>query len=483
MNGFSSGLRLTGLDDFITPSQACTMPVKSVKKAETTKGVISMEDDGSYLQISEEGNNMGLETAKITLNDCLACSGCITSAESVLVTAQSQEEFFSRLAEKQKYVFVVSISPQARTSLAAYFGLSQHDTHMKLVAFFRELGINYIFDTSFSREFSLIEATREFIARYRASDSKSKLPMLASSCPGWVCYAEKTHPEVLPYISSTKSPQQIMGTLVKTYFAEKIGKQPHEIYHVSVMPCYDKKLEASRSDFQKEDIRDVDCVLTAGEILEIIQKRGIDFCGLMHDNVALQQIEKRFSNVRDEGIVEGVPGGSGGLVEYLFRYAAKELFGVSVTEFNYKVGRNKDSKTLTLQVEGKPALQFATAYGFRNLQNVIRRLKKSSPLHFVEVMACPSGCLNGGGMIRPTSPETPKALVTRLRKIYADQTVKYPDTDQSRTVWCLYKEWVGDSPYSIRAKELFHTQYHGIEKTTSALSIHCLLYTSDAADE
>ena len=147
---------------------------------------------------------------------------------------------------------------------------------------FKNLGVEYIFDTSFSREFSLLESAAEFVARYKNSINLP-LPMLASACPGWICYAEKTHGEViLPYISTTKSPQQVMGSLVKNYFSQSIGLKGDNIYHCAIMPCYDKKLEASRDDFYNDILktRDVDCVLTSVEILDIIAQENIDFISL-----------------------------------------------------------------------------------------------------------------------------------------------------------------------------------------------------------
>lgn len=259
-------------------------------------------------------------------------SGCVTSAESVLITMQSQEELYGilktnreameqNLLEGHKTV-VISISPQSRASLAAKYGLSPLAVHKRLVAFFKQhLGVHHVFDTTFSRDLSLVESAREFVERYRRymanggeqieaamqeEDDKAaaaeeegsgrrrarrragkpadqpqqqqEMPMLASSCPGWVCYAEKTHGYVLPHITAAKSPQQMMGSLVKDYMATKASTSPSSIYHVCIMPCYDKKLEASRPDFFLEqfDTREVDCVLTTGEVEKMFEEQGLD---------------------------------------------------------------------------------------------------------------------------------------------------------------------------------------------------------------
>jgi len=421
MDNFSSALKLTDLNDFIHPSQMCIKPELITKKNHAKKANIQVKKDGLYLEMGSNGTTEVLESAKITLNDCLACSGCITSAESVLVTTQSTKEFLSSLQTIQNEVdinkrklSVVSISPQTRASIAAHFRLNALQAYRKLIYFLKTIGIDYVFDTSFSREFSLMEAAAEFIARKRKTID-APLPMLASACPGWVCYAEKMHGDfILPYISTTKSPQQIMGTLVKYYFGAKQGKTADQIYHVTIMPCYDKKLEASRDDFYNDLLhtKDVDCVLTSAELLDLINERTEDF-RLMPEPPILPL----FSNVSKEGNLFGNDGGgSGGYLEYIFKRAAKELYGVIVEKIEYQqTARNPDLKTVQLcvgdhlerafstllvtsspfecvKVNGNCVMSFAAAYGFRNIQNIVRKIKRDGfSYDFVEVMACPSG--------------------------------------------------------------------------------------------
>jgi iron only hydrogenase large subunit-like protein len=161
----------------------------------------------------------------------------------------------------------VSISPQSRASLAVRYNMDLETCTRKLCGFFKNyFQAEYVFDTTFSREFSLIESQKEFVERFR---NQSKLPILTSACPGWICYAEKTHGSfVLPYISSVKSPQQVMGSLVKDYLCRKVlDTTPDKMYHVCIMPCYDKKLESLRKDFYNEfhDSKDVDCVLSTSK--------------------------------------------------------------------------------------------------------------------------------------------------------------------------------------------------------------------------
>nr|XP_022317443.1 cytosolic Fe-S cluster assembly factor narfl-like isoform X1 [Crassostrea virginica]XP_022317444.1 cytosolic Fe-S cluster assembly factor narfl-like isoform X1 [Crassostrea virginica] len=478
-SNFSGALQLTDLNDFITPSQECVKPVKIDRKPGKV-AKIKIEDDGSYMEVAESGEQKKLQKAQITLNDCLACSGCITSAESVLITQQSQEELYNVLQENlrlqqtgevdKQRVVVVSLSPQSRASLATKYQLSSEEAHQKLSGFFKKLGVHHVFDTTFSRNFSLLESCREFVRRYYEGETnKTSLPMLASSCPGWICYAEKTHGSyILPYISSTKSPQQIMGSLVKDYFASKQGLTPNQIYHVTVMPCYDKKLEASRQDFYSDlyQTRDVDCVITTGEVDKMLEK----------ENVTLGQVEvdNSYSVMSglispDGGLRSHIGGGSGGYLEHVMRYAVSQIHGSSVENLQYKTMRNQDFQEVTVELEGKRPIKMALAYGFRNIQNIVQKIKRGKMTYdFVEIMACPSGCVNGGGQIRPTEGQTNNELLDRVKANYNSVACVQPDLWNG--VKEVYEDWLGGVD-TEKAQAMLHTQYHGVEKTASALNI------------
>ncbi|XP_064414796.1 cytosolic Fe-S cluster assembly factor narfl [Latimeria chalumnae] len=469
---FSGVLRLTDLDDFITPSQECIKPVKVEKKPGKSLAKIKIEDDGSYFQVTEDGGAQKLEKAKISLNDCLACSGCITSAESVLITQQSHEEFYrvlsqNKVADTSKKLVVVSVSPQSRASVAAKFNLSIEETARRLTAFFKNLGVHYVFDTTFSRNFSLLESQREFVQRFqRQTEDKQALPMLASACPGWICYAEKTHGNyIIPFISTTKSPQQVMGSLVKDYFGKLHNKTPDQIYHVTVMPCYDKKLEASRQDFFNTEYqtRDVDCVITSGEALKMLEEEG-----LCLSDVAPVSLDTMFNNRLEGEVLNHSGGGSGGYLEHIYKHAAKALFGVEVQEITYKTLKNKDFQEVTLEKGGITLLRFATAYGFRNIQNLVQKMKRGkSPYHFVEVMACPSGCLNGGGQIKEKSGSN-KDVLQSVEELYESVSTEIPE--ENPYVRELYDQWLNNAEPEMVHK-ILHTQYHAVEKMSTGLNI------------
>ncbi|KAI0785647.1 iron hydrogenase [Abortiporus biennis] len=475
---FSGALTLTDLNDFITPSQACIKPVEQSNKPEpkdpgAASTEIRVDSGGSYYEVSTDGfkkvdTKKKLETAEISLNDCLACSGCITSAESVLITLQSHTEVLNFLFQNPPptsvghTVTVISIAPQTLASLAASISSSSNATPVTLHQILQRvrvfcktvLGFDYVYDTTFARHIALLEHAQEFRERKNGSGA---LPMLASACPGWVCYAEKTHAEMLPFISRTKSPQQVMGTLVKEWFAKKWHKSPDQIYHVSVMPCYDKKLEASRQDFYNETYatRDVDCVITTGELELMMREKGWDLSISVDGEDNTGNSNDQLSLPRDGGgdednlyIPELInhPGTSSG--SYLH-----SLISLLVNDSSTSIEKNPldlsvrsirsadyEEYTLTERATGTVIFRGAKCYGFRNLQNVVRkvgreagvqvgrgaagrlggvrgrgvRVKKTTTAgdgvgtekgyDYVEVMACPGGCVNGGGQLRPPAP-------------------------------------------------------------------------------
>ncbi|GAQ90605.1 ferredoxin hydrogenase [Klebsormidium nitens] len=484
---WSGAVRVADLNDFIAPSQACVVNLKGQKQSEEEQqgqakdGLVQIQARKiDFPQVRKAATD---EAIKVSLHDCLACSGCITSAETVMLQQQSTDEFVQRLSSATQAV-VVSLSPQSRASLATHYGITPLQAFRKLTGFLKSLGVRAVFDTSCSRDLSLLESCQEFVDRYRkaAGNSATKqgeLPMLASACPGWVCYAEKTHGQhILPHISSTKSPQQVMGTLVKRHACYRLGLRPEDIYHVTIMPCYDKKLEAARDDFifavdpgggtgdsgqAGPRVTEVDSVLTSGEILDLLESRGVDFAALEEAPLDLM-----LSSVDEAGHVYGVRGGAGGYLETNFRHAARVLFGQTVEgPLQMKTLRNADFKEVSLEVDGKRVLHFAAAYGFRNIQNLVRKIKQGKcEYQFVEIMACPAGCLNGGGQIKPRKGQTAKDLIQHLEAAYLHE-VTVRDPADNPLVQELYRTWLG-GPYSENARSLLHTQYHERERTVTA---------------
>ncbi|GFZ03271.1 ferredoxin hydrogenase [Actinidia rufa] len=447
---FSATLRIGDLNDYIAPSQVCVVSLKGIKP---TPHKLHKSENAEKSRSAPDP--VQTDPVKISLKDCLACSGCITSAETVMLEKQSLDELLSSI-EKGKTV-IVSLSPQSRASLAVHFGLSSLQVFKKLTTFLKSLGVKAVFDTSCSRDLALIESCNEFISRYkRVSDDgscKSSLPMISSACPGWICYAEKTLGSyVLPYISSVKSPQQTMGSIIKQHICQKMFVRPDDVYHVTVMPCYDKKLEAAREDFVFEvesqggthentglKITEVDSVLTSAEVLNLIQSKSVDFRTLEESS-----LDKLLTNVNEEGHLYGVHGSSGGYAETIFQYAAKILFGKEIKgPLDFKIIKNSDFREV-------------------RLENIVRKIKiGKSDYHFIEVMACPSGCLNGGGQIKRKPGQSPRDFIQLLEMAYADN-VLVADPFKNPIVKSLYDEWL-DQSGSEKARKRMHTEYHPVE--------------------
>ncbi|TKA70513.1 Cytosolic Fe-S cluster assembly factor NAR1, partial [Cryomyces minteri] len=277
----SAILSADDLNDFISPGVACIKPIETLPKQRP-------EDASNAYEVTTEDRVAASNPppAQISLTDCLACSGCVTSAEAVLVSLQSHSEVLNTLNAYQELrlpwlagaadtrngiedgvkhtttqgkLFVASVSPQVRASLAATYGVTEREAgHMisQLLSGPQGLrsggqhgsGFTWVLDTNVIREAALVAAANEVTEALGPKSSGPKRPILTSACPGWICYAEKTHPHILPHLSQLKSPQALAGTLVKSVLAQRYGVSPDRVFHVAVMPCFDKKLEASREE-------------------------------------------------------------------------------------------------------------------------------------------------------------------------------------------------------------------------------------------
>ena len=521
---------LTDLNDYLGPSQVCIKPVDApampVNDAQTS---ISVED-GVYVETSTGSSRARttLETAQISLNDCLACSGCVTSAETVLIGMQSAEEVRQELQRKGDRVFIATISAQSVASLQTRLGRPYAVLWPQICLILRRMGFDLVLDISLARHLALRAHVREFRERKRAKmegvQGKPTLPMLASACPGWVCYAEKAHSDLLPFVAATKSPQQISGLLAKRVYgpehagASVTGSLPAplaSIYHVSVMPCYDKKLEASRSDFTSSDgVKEVDCVLTTGELHDLLVE---------HDFETYTPTEQELAVPRPHP----EPGSSSG--GYLFAI----LMDVYRTWMNdhpsstpaieQRTIRSSDYTEYLLRAEtGEVLFKGAVCYGFRNLQNLVRKLQRETgmkstrmgrglsrrgmdepPYEYIEVMACPGGCVNGGGQMRPDPEWKAAQEAEQAQAMQEGAPVQgWQGTDRRWVQLVEHAYWDGSalsdnvlgtvkealSPSALRtwletldksaaamehsfSESDFRTQYHGVEAQTNGLAV------------
>ncbi|XP_054312246.1 nuclear prelamin A recognition factor isoform X4 [Pongo pygmaeus] len=403
----------------------CTRKECSKKTKTDDQENVSADAPSPAQENGEKGEFHKLADAKIFLSDCLACDSCVTAEEGVQLSQQNAKDFFRVLNLNKKCdtskhkVLVVSVCPQSLPYFAAKFNLSVTDASRRLCGFLKSLGVHYVFDTTIAADFSILESQKEFVRRYRQhSEEERTLPMLTSACPGWVRYAERVLGRpITAHLCTAKSPQQVMGSLVKDYFARQQNLSPEKIFHVIVAPCYDKKLEALQESFPPalHGSRGADCVLTSGEIAQIMEQGDL--------------------SVRD---------------------AAVDTL-------------NKDFQEVTLEKNGEVLLRFAAAYGFRNIQNMILKLKKGKfPYHFVEVLACAGGCLNGRGQAQTPDGHADKALLRQMEGIYADIPVRRPES--SAHVQELYQEWL-EGINSPKAREVLHTTYQSQERGAHSLDI------------
>lgn len=492
---FSGSLILRDLDDFITPAQACTVPVKQKNRSEGQEQGVSANTEiridaaNNYYEVagpSSGGIENGvvgsantvpqpLQKAEISLNDCIACSGCVTSAEEILITLQSH-------LEVQKWIDsnppssspdhrkgILSISPQSLASLVASFPQldgSYISTRRMLrrIRSFLMANINGgwsgVWDTTFARHLSLIEHVKEYRERHARMAAKGKgkegdevlLPMLASACPGWVCFAEKTHGDLLGLISETRSPQAVMGGLVKDWWGKREGLRSSQIYHVTVMPCYEKKLEASRSDFQDQDlVRDVDCVITTAELSLLLRERGFEpLIAVDGEDDKANDVECPLPELLDH------PGtSSGSFLHTLIEAIQSDDGDGSHTLLHTRRIRGDDQVEYYIEDTRTREIIFKGAkfYGYSKLQTLVQAVSKQTglgkagkgrsagaskvsaamiarrkqktigdsattseedalmakfkakSLDFVEVMSCPGGCINGGGQMKPSAQQ------------------------------------------------------------------------------
>lgn len=398
---FSGVLKLTDLDDFITPSQECIKPVEIKKTSQGTGAKIKIESDGSYVHIDSTGGKSKLARVDISLTDCLACSGCITTAETVLINQQSHHEMLRIILNKHEEgykLIVFSLALQPVLSLAALYDLPPDVCLKKLTGFLKRLGVNLVVETGLAEDMALLEEQREFVSRYnRAKEGdKTALPMLASICPGWVCYAEKTKPQLLPHLSRSRSPQQVMGVLVKQVLAKQKQLRRRDIYHISLMPCYDKKLEASRSQFSSESVPDVNCVITPVELEVAIKELCLN--GLLEE--AEEEPDWPWALPPYPLLGRASGSGSGGYAYHVASHAADTYTPGECLPPTFTAVKRSDIEVAEITLEGK-LVRSAIATGFKNIQNVTNKIKRGKcDYDYVEIMACPSGCLNGGGQAR-----------------------------------------------------------------------------------
>ena len=383
---------------------------------------------------------------------CVSCGQCINVCPTGALTERDDTaKVWAALADPDKYV-VVQTAPAVRAALGEEFGLPiGTNVEGKMVAALRRLGFDKVFDTDAAADVTIVEEANELVERIQNGGT---LPMITSCSPGWVKFAELYYPEQLPHLSSCKSPQQMFGGLLKTYYAEKMGIDPAKIVSVSVMPCTAKKFEVAREEMNENGLADVDVSITTRELARMIDRAGIKFNFLPDE-----EFDDPMGQDTGAAVIFGA---TGGVMEAALRTANDWLTGTSndAVEF-HEVRGTKGLKEATYTINGME-IKVAVASGIANANYVMDQIKAgTAPWTFVEIMCCPGGCVNGGGQpIQPASVRNVFDIKAMRAKALYDQDagMALRKSHESPFVKALYEEYMG-SYGSHKAHEILHTEY------------------------
>jgi iron only hydrogenase large subunit-like protein len=553
-----SSVFISNVDDYLAPSQACVNPLFSESVNSEAAAAATAATEGVVVArkpIVRRGKRplatipaapVPTETAKVSMADCLACSGCVTTAETVLVEQHSLKTLHEIVAKKNDDALVcMTLSPASVADLLRHLQVSSNDSstvtiQRKLVTFLNvACQASLVVDGQVPLSWSLIEASREFVHCYRrhrqvsttvsttapapsiavsalqsqllgpkgpilvthetGRNDHSSLPLVSATCPALVCLVEKSHAAAVSHLASTKSPMSMAGAYYKHMLRST------DILHIAIMPCHDKKLEASRKDLAWNEIPDVDLVLTTTELLQLLgQTCGspkVDDMRTYLDGLEAAPMIKSLLDytigtvawVLDSTAPQQSSGpktsdfyaySSGGYADFIFQYACQELFSYTVPGGNVPwkavestqrqsartANRKRDYHHVTLyqhadgtystNADYKKVLSFCTAYGLQTMQRILQPFDKGefSPYDYIEAMACPSGCLNGGGQIRLSDREAPSE--TRMR-VASSQAMMEQSCQRQATSpgnMDIYNDRV--EPFGQEAQKLLHTRYH-----------------------
>ena len=406
-----------------------------------TVGALAEVGRGFNTHVGSTFNRSMFETT------CTFCGQCLSVCPTGALTEKSNIKEVWKLLESDKHL-IVQVAPAVRVALGEMFGRKPGESvEGEMVTALRNLGFDKVFDTNFAADLTIMEEANEFVQRL---NGKGKLPILTSCCPGWVNFMEQQFSDLIDIPSSCKSPHEMFGAIAKTYYAEKIGKKQEDIKVVSVMPCISKKYEAKRDELENEGYSDVDIVLTTRELGAMIKEAGIDF----------NKLEKSdFDNPMGESTGAGdIFGTSGGVIEATIRTAYDTITGEKLEKVEFEDLRGlKGIKQAKVDINGRE-IKIAVANGLGNTRRLLEKLRdKEIELDAIEVMACPGGCIGGGG--QPYHNGKISILKERSKGLYQiDENKKLRKSYQNPYIKKLYQEYLGEVG-SEKAKELLHTSY------------------------
>ncbi|HBG79009.1 MAG TPA: ferredoxin [Phycisphaerales bacterium] len=423
--------------------EKCILCGKCVRVCEEIQGVSAIDFIG-------RGCKAFVGTAfdsGLNVSTCINCGQCILVCPTGALTERSYvDEVAATLADPDKFV-VVQHAPAVSVTLAEEFGVKPgKDVDGQMVAALRRLGFKRVFDTSFTADLTIMEEGSELVHRIKTG---GKLPMITSCSPGWIKFVEQFYPDLLENVSTCKSPQQMLGALIKSFFAKREGLDPSKIVSVSVMPCTAKKFECQRPEMAVDYVPDVDYVLTTRELAQLFRRYGLEL-GAMTPDTADTPFGERTSAGK-------IFGATGGVMEAAVRSAYFLLTGQEYPEEKIPAVRGlKGHKEVKLKI-GDLEVGAAVVSGLGNARKLLDEIRAGrKDIHFIEVMTCPGGCINGGGQPIGADTEAIKARLQALYQIDRDDSVRVSHKNESVTR--LYKEFLGE-PLGKVSHHLLHTHY------------------------
>lgn len=427
----------------VRDQEKCILCGRCIRVCRDVQGmnVYSFAGRGFYTLVSTAFERDLMQSA------CSYCGQCADVCPTAAIVEKDDTDKVWEAINDPERVVIVQTAPSVRVALGEELGLAAGEVVTgKMVAALRHLGFDKVFDTNFSADLTIMEEGHEFLHRLQHG---GVLPMITSCSPGWVNMIELKYPELLKHLSTAKSPQQMFGAVAKTYFAEKAGIDPAKIVSVSVMPCTAKKAEAAREEMCASGYRDVDIVITTRELGRMIREAGIDF-------IALEEAE--FDSPLGTGSGAGVIfGTTGGVMEAALRTVADAVAGRELPKIDYNEVRGlEETREAVVDIAGLP-IRVAVVHTLKSARRMLERIKSgTADYHFIEIMACPGGCIGGGGQPIPTD-----AGVRQKRRaaiLECDRTSKLRKSYENPEIKTLYDTWLG-KPLSEKAYSLLHTHY------------------------
>ena len=384
--------------------------------------------------------------------DCVSCGQCIVVCPTGAIAEKDDtDKVWAALADPSKHV-IVATAPSIRVTLGEAFGMPVGtNVKGKMVTALKHLGFAGVYDTDIAADLTIIEESQELISRIQ---NGGPLPLITSCSPGWIKFCEHNFHDFIPNLSSCKSPQQMFGAVVKTWYAEKNNLDPHDIVVVSVMPCTAKKFEARRDNQSAAGVYDIDIAITTRELARMIKRAGIQF-----KNLADSNFDDPLGVSTGAGAIFGA---TGGVMEAALRTAVEKLTGQELTNLDFtEVRGTKEIKEATYKV-GDLEVNVAVTSGLANARHLLDEIRAGRKnYHFIEIMGCPGGCINGGGQpVQPASVRNFVDLKTeRAKALYEeDKNLPLRKSHESPVIKTLYEEYFGE-PGSHKAHKVLHTTY------------------------